>query len=314
MTSDAGDAVPASGMCQRPGRIGAFAWTVWETFRQARASAVHGLMTAAGVLGVLSSFTISITPGTEIRLWFGWITMPWTGDMVSAVAHMQWLLAVWLADTVGILLALIWTASFLPNFLEPSSVTVMLVKPVTRWNLLAGKYLGIVAFVGLHFVGFVVGTWLALGLSTGVWNGRYLLAGPLLTLHFAIFFSFSSLLAVTTRRAGACIVGVVLFWLMCWGMNVGRHALGMVLASHPDLGRGLVGTLDMGYWLLPKPADQGFFLSIVLEGEQSHPFRSELEAIRVRGELKLGWSVASSVLFSVVMLGLSAYEFEDADY
>jgi hypothetical protein len=58
--------------------------------------------------------------------------------------------------------ALMWTASFLPNFLEPSSVTVMLVKPVTRWNLLAGKYLGIVAFVGLHFVGFVVGTWLAL--------------------------------------------------------------------------------------------------------------------------------------------------------
>src|SRR5262245_58370631 len=72
-----------------------------------------------------------------------------------------WLAGV-LADTVGVLLALLWTAGFLPTFLEPHAVTVLLAKPVPRWSLLVGKYLGVVLFVALHAVLFVAGTWLGI--------------------------------------------------------------------------------------------------------------------------------------------------------
>ena len=36
------------------------------------------------------------------------------------------------ADTAGVLLALLWTAGFLPTFLEPAAVTVLLAKPAPR--------------------------------------------------------------------------------------------------------------------------------------------------------------------------------------
>src|SRR5262249_52015854 len=78
--------------------------------------------------------------------------------------------AVWVADWAGLLLALVWTAGFLPSFLEPASVSVLLAKPVPRWLVLAGKVLGVVAFVGVLAVAFVGATWLALALRTGVWD------------------------------------------------------------------------------------------------------------------------------------------------
>ena len=54
------------------------------------------------------------------------------------------------ADTGGILLALVWTAGFLPTFLEPGAASVLLAKPVPRWSLLAGKFLGILIFVAFQ--------------------------------------------------------------------------------------------------------------------------------------------------------------------
>ena len=104
-------------------------------------------------------------------------------------------------------------------------MSVLLVKPVSRATLLLGKYAGVLAFVFVQASYFVVGTWLALGVRTGIWETHYLLSVPLLLLHFAIFFSFSLLLAVCMRSTVLCVFGSVAFWLICWGMNFGRNAV-----------------------------------------------------------------------------------------
>ena len=76
-------------------------------------------------------------------------------------------------------------------------------------------------FVGFQVVLFVVLTWLALGLRTDVWDMTYWWCIPLLLLQFAVFYSFSVLLAVITRSTVACVFGSVLFWLLAWGINYG---------------------------------------------------------------------------------------------
>ena len=40
--------------------------------------------------------------------------------------------------------ALVWTAGFLPDFLQPSAASVLFAKPVPRWTVLLGKYAGVV--------------------------------------------------------------------------------------------------------------------------------------------------------------------------
>ena len=107
----------------------------------------------------------------------------------------------------------------------PNHATVLLAKPVPRWSLLLGKMLGVLTFVvpaddvlrRRHLAGPRD--------RTGVFDARYLLAIPVLLLHFTVFYSFSAMLAVWTRSTVVCVFGTLLFWVMCWGMNFGRHAV-----------------------------------------------------------------------------------------
>lgn len=161
--------------------------------------------------------------GGHLTFLFGAVRAPLHRTPEKAVRQVQLILAGWVADTAGVLLALICTAGFLPSFLDPSCATVLLAKPVPRWSLLAGKFLGVLLFVLVQATVFVLGTWLALGWTTGVWDMLYLFSLPLLMLHFSVFFSFSTFLAVWTRSTIACIFGTLLFWVMCWGMNYGHH-------------------------------------------------------------------------------------------
>ena len=114
-----------------------------------------------------------------------------------------------MADTLGLLLTLIWTAGFLPGFLDGRSISVLLAKPAPRWLLLAGKYVGVLAFVLFHATLFVGGTWLAIGCERAFGMPTYLYAIPLLLLHFAVFFSVSLLLAVLTRSTVVCVFGSI---------------------------------------------------------------------------------------------------------
>jgi ABC-type transport system involved in multi-copper enzyme maturation permease subunit len=242
---------------------------------------------------------------------FGAVQVAVSRDVKSAVQFFQLILAAGVADTLGLLLTLVWTAGFLPAFLAPQSIAVLLAKPVPRWGLLAGKYLGVLVFVLAQAVLFVGGTWLALGLRTGIWDATYLLCIPLLLLQFAVFFGFSLLLAVCFRSTVVCVFGSIAFWGICWAVNFGRHA---VMAAEAVAGCGkfshfAVRLADAGYWIMPKPVDLGCLAFDAL-GAQTH-FRPILEN---GSGISLWLSVATSLLFALYLLIASGRQFAKADY
>lgn len=248
----------------------------------------------------------------EVGFGFGAVRVPLARNREDAVAAVQVWLAGAVADTAGVLLALLWTAGFLPTFLEPQSATVLLAKPAPRWAILFGKYLGVVLFVALQAALFVGATWLALGARTGVWAGAYWLAVPLLVVNFAVFYAVSAFLAVWTRSTVACAFGVLLFWMLCWAMNYTHHRL----AAFPAEGFApAAGTLlDIGYWVLPKPFDLGgiFFDAMSAGATTAKP--AELAKVQEAGHFHPELSVLASAAFAAVTLGLAAYEFEMTDY
>jgi hypothetical protein len=250
--------------------------------------------------------------GGEMTLAFGALPVPLARDREHAVHFIQLQLAAWVADAAGLSLALVWTAGFLPSFLEPSAASVLLAKPVPRWSLLAGKFVGVLAFVGCQSGLFVGGTWLALALRTGVWDTAYFLCVPVLLIHFAIFFSFSMLLAVATRSTVACVFGSVVFWLLCWGMNYGRH----VVVGIPDLagGSSLRGMVEIGYWVLPKPADIGIVLFNALEAGNHFGQLAAFQAVQSQGAFLPELSIFTSLLFMLLLLAVAAREFMTTDY
>ena len=129
---------------------------------------------------------VAVADGT-FSLAFGAIRIAVARDIPATVHFVELILAAGVADTLGLLLTLVWTAGFLPGFLAAQAVAVLLAKPVPRWVLLSGKYLGVLAFVAAQAVYFVGGTWLALALRTGVWDATYLLSIPLLLLRSPSF-------------------------------------------------------------------------------------------------------------------------------
>jgi ABC-type transport system involved in multi-copper enzyme maturation permease subunit len=254
---------------------------------------------------------IDIAEG-KVRLGFGLFEFDIAKSRTDSVRQIQLWLAGVLADTAGVLLALLWTAGFLPTFLEPHSVTVLLAKPAPRWALLVGKYLGVVLFVAVQATVFVAATWVAIGNATGVWDGFYWLAVPLLVVNFAVFYSFSALLAVCTRSTVVSVFGTLLFWLLCWTMNFTHHrVVGLDIQGLSPMAASLI---EIGYWVLPKPLDlSGIFFEAMKAGDFSAPV-PEMQAVQQRGAFRPELSVAASVLFAVGVLAVAAYEFRTMDY
>jgi ABC-type transport system involved in multi-copper enzyme maturation permease subunit len=248
----------------------------------------------------------------EVSLGFGLFKFDVTKHRTDSVRLIQLWMAGILADTVGILLALLWTAGFLPTFLEPHSVTVLLAKPAPRWSLLAGKYLGVVLFVSLHSILFVGGTWLGIGASTGIWDPTYWLAVPLLVINFSVFYAFSAFLAVCTRSTVVCVFGTLLFWILCWAMNMTHHHIvGFDVKGTTPASKALV---EVGYWTLPKPLDMsGVFFDAMKAANYSTPV-PQLEAIKDKGLFRPELSILASMAFAAGLLSIAAYEFRKTDY
>ena len=326
-----------------PEIVYALRWLVRDTFRQALSSRIFYVILGVSVLCTALCLSVHIEGGQplrppgEIEL-FGADDKPYTGissehghltlgfgsfrlllfrDGAAAVHFLHVVLAKWVAGAVGLILALVWTAAFLPEFLQPHNAAVLLAKPVPRWTLLAGKYVGVVVFVAFQALLLVGGTWVALGLATGYWMPSYLLAVPILVVHFAVVYSFSAFLAVCTRSTVACVFGSILFWFVCYGMNYGRHAAVALPHLAPEAQtRGPVFQviLETGYWVLPKPADLVYLLDEALQAKDHFSPLPEMEKVKQTGAFAPELSLLASLAFAVGLLGVAGRQLGQVDY
>lgn len=310
-----------------------------DTFRQAWASGIFGMMLAVTAICVVLCLSVSVSgdkalhsdeqplflprdaapkegldPVTgQMTLAFGAISFPVVRERADSIRFLELILSGGVAGSLGLLMALVWTAGFLPTFLEASAASVLLAKPVGRWRLLVGKYIGVLTFVGFQVVLFVVLTWLALGLRTNVWDMTYWWCIPLLLIEFAALYSFSVLLAVTTRSTVACVFGSLLFWLLAWGINYGC-VMARGMEGPQRLSSATLALTETAYWISPKPIDAGLILYNALDAHEHFEKPVVFKLLESGGAFSPALSFLSSLAIAVVLLALSAYEFSTKDY
>jgi hypothetical protein len=315
-----------------------------DTFRQASASGISWMMLAVTAICFLLCLSVNVsgeaplyaedepsffqprkgwqdpafakhegveTISGQMTLAFGAVSIPLGRERRDSVHFLEVLLAGGVAGTLGVLLALVWSAGFVPTFLEPHHAAVLFAKPVARWQLLIGKYFGVLAFVGFQVTLFISLTWLALGVRTGVWDTSYWWCVPLLLLQFAIFYSFSVLLAVLTRSTVACVFGSLLFWLLAWGINYGT----VMAHTTPDLLPGFTLALaDVAYWISPKPIDAGLILFNALGSGPHFEKPAVFMVLESWQAFSPQVSIASCLAITTGLLALSAHELNATDY
>ncbi|MFN0053445.1 MAG: ABC transporter permease subunit [Planctomycetales bacterium] len=118
--------------------------------------------------------------------------------------------------TLGVLAAVLVTASIIPQTFEAGAIDLLLSKPVSRSLLFLTKFLGGCAFILVSASYFIVGLWLIAGLRFDLWSGRVLLCIPLFLFLFAVYYSVSSLAGVLWRNAIVSVVVTIVFWAACF--------------------------------------------------------------------------------------------------
>jgi ABC-type transport system involved in multi-copper enzyme maturation permease subunit len=152
----------------------------------------------------------------------------------------------------GVFVAVLVTASMIPQTFEAGSVDLLLSKPVYRSGLFLAKFFGGCAFIAINAAYFIVGLWLILGLRLGLWNARLLWAIPLYLFLFAIYYGVSSLAGLVWRNAIVSVVLAIVFWFVCFALG---SAVGIVeqLSLNP---RRLVKIVPAGETLIAgNPSD-----------------------------------------------------------
>jgi hypothetical protein len=103
------------------------------------------------------------------------------------------------------------------------------------------------------------------------------------------------------------------FWFICWGMNIGRHAI-VTMQGFEKMPASFRWLTEAGYWFLPKPADLGIILFNGLGAHDFVPQNAVFEAVQQQNLFQPGWSVTTSLVFTAVTIVLAAHHFLTTDY
>ena len=207
--------------------------------------------------------------GNELTLAFGIIRVPLARD-AKRVHSLEFALANGVADTLGVLFALVWTAGFLPRFLDPQAISVLLAKPTPRWCLLLGKYFGVLAFVLVQATLFVLGTWVAWAVLRSRTRPACCKLFPACSCTSRSFLdSPRSWPCAFAAPSSACLVrsrsGASAGLPTTAGTRWRPKYIAIRIRSSPEE---LTSLLEATYWILPKPADRKSFSPKPDAGEQ----------------------------------------------
>lgn len=121
--------------------------------------------------------------------------------------------------SIGIFIAILITASIIPEMLQSGSLNLFLSKPVSRWLILLAKYLGGCVFISLCATFLFFGLWLWAGIQLRIWEPALLISIPVYVFVFAMYYAVSVLAGLWFRSPILSITCALLFWAACWGVG-----------------------------------------------------------------------------------------------
>jgi ABC-type transport system involved in multi-copper enzyme maturation permease subunit len=194
--------------------------------------------------------------------------------------------------TWGMLLAVFASAGLVPTVLEPGRIELLLSKPVERYHILLGRYIGNLLVVALNVAYLVISMWMIFGVKTGVWNAGFLYAIPTTIFIFAVLLSAVVLVGVLFGNPAVSTM-----------VTVGLGILSPILAQHKLAEKLLSSEWSRQLWYalyqaLPKVYDIGKMTLDLVKGDRVEDFTP----------------LFSSGLFAVVVLAMGVYVFSKRDF
>ncbi len=217
----------------------------WFTLREAMARKVFMFFAGISILVLLGSILVFSLVDTQT---FISAANQGQSDLIlkEIVAGLELLIISPLAG-LCLLLAIFSSASFVPVMLEKGTIDLLLSKPISRPQLLTGKYLGglLVVFINILFL--IVGVWLIISLKFSYWDFSFILVSLTVTFSFAVLYSIIVLFGVITRSS---ILGMMVAYLIFLILSP------LLQLYKADVENGIAKTiLDGLYYIIPQTAE-----------------------------------------------------------
>lgn len=187
-----------------------------DAYRELNARKMFWISMAISLLVVCAFGGLGINDkGVEV-LWFTIDSGPVNTSLVSKPLFYKMLfmsvgINIWLGWGSTIL-ALVSTASIIPDFVSSGSIEGMLARPISRVRLFLTKYFASLLFVVAQTAVFTVISIVVIGLRGSTWLWGLLWAIPIITLFFSYLYSVSALVGVWTRSTLAALVAALALW------------------------------------------------------------------------------------------------------
>jgi ABC-type transport system involved in multi-copper enzyme maturation permease subunit len=259
-----------------------------DTFREAFARRIFwgffGCCTAL-LLFLMFILRIDVVAGALATISIFGNTLP-TTNVQNLVQQTQSVIAMALYF-MGMALAIFASAGLVAAVFEPGRIELLLSKPVSRTNLLLGRYFGNLLVVAANILYLVVGSWLIFGIKTDVWGSGFLISSLFTIFVFAVMLAIIVLVGVLWDSAAVAIM--VTFAVAIITLIVAQKAtLERLLSS--EWSRDVVRVL---YYVLPKTSDISVIVRHVILNQ---PIDSWMPV----------WSTG---IFGIAVLGLGVWRF-----
>ncbi len=184
-------------------------------------------------------------------------------------------------------------SSFIPNMLEKGNVDLVLSKPISRNEILLGKFLGGILVVLVNIAYLVAGLWVLIGFKFGIWDPGILLTILTITYAFAVLYSLIILIGVVSQSSVLAMIISYLIFFVFSPILAARDKI-TFLTENETLGK----VLNVLYYIVPQTNDLGNLTGQIASGDV----------------IRATQTIYVSLLFILVSLFLSAVIFNKKDY
>jgi ABC-type transport system involved in multi-copper enzyme maturation permease subunit len=194
-----------------------------DAYRELNAKKLFWIVLALSGVVVLAFAALGINAeGLQILWWTIEVPMFTTQTMTEETFYKLTFhnlgIGLWLT-WIATVLALVSTASMIPDFISSGSIDLMLSKPIGRLRLFLTKYVAGLLFVTLQVTVFTVCSFFVIGVRGGAWELSLFWAIPIVVLFFSYLFSICVLLGLLTRSTIASLLLTILFWFLIFAVG-----------------------------------------------------------------------------------------------
>ncbi|HYM20593.1 MAG TPA: ABC transporter permease subunit [Candidatus Kapabacteria bacterium] len=231
-----------------------------ETYREARSKkTLVGFFIFSSVIIIITFFVFQSSSVKEAMNQFQQTKMRGTNGAMASVMQVT-VLDIFYTIISGILyfmticIGVFATTGFITSQMEKGTIDILLSKPVPRWQYLFGRYIASLSIIAIEAFWFILGMWIVVSLSLGIWNISFLLSTVFIVLGYAGIYSIVVLISVLSRSSAlSIIVGIGLFFI--------SGLISILRGIESIVGGGGKSTLSeiagIMYYVFPQASDMG---------------------------------------------------------